>query len=251
MLWIHDGIYGLSQGRINSVRIIMSSTNTISGIKILESSGMLLVSELYESIQGESSHCGQRCVFIRLTGCPLRCKWCDSESSFQGGTRMDIDELVHDVTSMNTPLVEVTGGEPLAQTGCLVLLKKLCDSGRTILLETSGALDIKKVDPRVTTIMDIKCPGSGESKSNLWDNIQHLKPQDELKLVIACREDYIWARDVLARHGLLGQHTVYLSPADGILDPAELADWILQDRLNVRFQIQIHKVIWPDSDGGI
>ncbi len=229
----------------------MSSKNTRSGTKALESSGMLLVSELYESIQGESSHCGQRCVFIRLTGCPLRCRWCDSEFSFQGGKRMVIDELVQHVSSMDTPLVEVTGGEPLAQTGCLDLIKKLCDSGLTVLLETSGALDIKPVDPRVTIIMDIKCPDSGESNSNLWDNIQHLKPQDEVKFVIACREDYIWARDVLDRHGLEDRHTVYLSPAGGILNPAELADWILQDRLNLRFQIQTHKVIWPDREGGI
>lgn len=211
----------------------------------------LLVSELYRSIQGESTHAGRPCSFVRLTGCPLRCVWCDSTFAFQGGRRMALEEIMAEVAALGLPLVEVTGGEPLAQPGCLRLLTELCDAGYEVLLETSGALDIAPVDPRVRRIVDVKCPESGESAANRWENLALLGPRDELKFVLAGRKDYEWARAVVRERGLAGARLILFSTVFGSLAPAELAGWILEDRLDVRLQLQMHKILWPDKSQGI
>jgi 7-carboxy-7-deazaguanine synthase len=211
----------------------------------------LMVSELYRSIQGESSYAGRPCAFIRLTGCPLRCVWCDSEFAFYGGRRMSLEAIVSEVAHMGVRLVEVTGGEPLAQPGCLALLATLCDAGFEVLLETSGAFDIAPVDPRVVKIVDVKCPGSGEEPSNRWANLDALGPRDEIKFVLADRADYEYARDVIRAHGLERRGGLLMSAVHGRLDPARLAEWILEDGLEVRLQIQLHKVLWPDRDRGV
>ncbi|MCL5269479.1 MAG: 7-carboxy-7-deazaguanine synthase QueE [bacterium] len=211
----------------------------------------VMVSELYLSIQGESTHAGRPCVFVRLTGCPLRCTWCDSAHAFQGGKRLAVDEVLRRVAQLRCRLVEVTGGEPLAQAGCLGLLRALCDAGHEVLLETSGALDIAPVDPRVARIVDVKCPGSGQEAANRWENLACLRPGDELKFVLAGRGDYDWARAVLASHDLIGRVPILFSPAHGRLDGAELAAWIATDRLDVRLQLQLHRILWPDRTQGV
>ncbi len=209
----------------------------------------LRVSEIFHSLQGESSRVGLPTVFIRLTGCPLRCTWCDTEHAFTGGEAMTIAAIVAAAARHGTRTVCVTGGEPLAQKNCLPLLAALCDAGFDVSLETSGALDIGGVDPRVSRIMDLKAPGSGEVSKNLWANLDHLTAHDEIKIVLADRADYDWARDLIARHGLAARCPVLLSPVQGSLAPAELADWILADRLPVRFQLQLHKVLWGNMRG--
>lgn len=210
----------------------------------------LMINEVFHSIQGESTHVGRPCTFIRLTGCHLRCTWCDTEYAFLEGRRMAIDELVEQARSIGCPLVEVTGGEPLLQTGCLKLLTRLADAGFEVLLETSGACDIAAVDPRVGRIVDVKCPGSGEADRNLWSNLNLLKNGDEVKFIVADRADYDFARDVITRHDLAARVPVLVSPVFGQLDPAELATWILADALPVRLQLQLHKLIWsPDRRG--
>jgi len=211
----------------------------------------LRVSELYRSVQGESTYAGLPCAFVRLTGCPLRCVWCDSEFAFYGGRRIPIEEIVSEIATMDVALVEVTGGEPLAQPGCLPLLTALCDAGYRVLLETSGALDIGPVDPRVVRIVDVKCPGSGEEASNLWDNLEKLRPADELKFVLADRTDYEYARDVIRNRGLEDRDGLLLSAVQGSLDPAHIAEWLLEDGLRARLQIQLHKILWPGRDRGI
>lgn len=212
----------------------------------------LLVNELYRSLQGESTWAGLPCAFVRLTGCPLRCTWCDTEYAFTGGRRMSIEEILSEVAYMDVPLVEVTGGEPLAQPGCPPLLKSLCDAGFTVLIETSGALDVGPVDPRVIKIMDLKCPGSGEVESNRWENLEKLGPRDEIKFVIADRRDYEWAREVVRERRLdEGGRALLFSPVHGSLDTADLAAWILEDALPVRMQLQLHKLIWPDKTRGV
>jgi 7-carboxy-7-deazaguanine synthase len=211
----------------------------------------LMVSELYRSIQGESSYAGRPCAFIRLTGCPLRCVWCDSEFAFYGGRRMSLEAIVSEVAHMGVRLVEVTGGEPLAQPGCLALLATLCDAGFEVLLETSGAFDIAPVDPRVVKIVDVKCPGSGEEPSNRWANLDALGPRDEIKFVLVDRADYEYAREVIRARGLERRGGLLMSAVHGRLDPARLAEWILEDGLEVRLQIQLHKVLWPDRDRGV
>ncbi len=188
-------------------------------------------------------------VFVRLTGCPLRCRWCDTTYSFQGGEAIELDSLLARVAAFATPTVCVTGGEPLAQKNCLPLLAALCDAGYSVSLETSGALDISEVDPRVARIIDIKPPGSGESQRNLWQNLPHLMPRDEIKFVLAGRTDYDWARGKMAEHALPQRCAVLLSPVQGELAPEQLADWILADRLPVRMQVQLHKLLWGNVAG--
>ncbi len=210
------------------------------------------ISEIFHSLQGESSRVGLPTVFIRLTGCPLRCRWCDTAHAFTGGSIRRIDEIVVEAGRHGTRTVCVTGGEPLAQKNCLLLLTALCDAGFDVSLETSGALDIGGVDPRVSRIMDLKAPGSGEAERNLLANIPLLTARDEVKIVIADRADYEWARSIISGHLLLAgmpRCPVLLSPVQGELAPADLAGWILEDRLPVRFQLQLHKVLWGNMQG--
>ncbi len=211
---------------------------------------MLRVTEMFYSIQGESTFAGRPCVFVRLTGCPLRCTWCDTEYAFYGGREDSIDRILDAVRAYGCPLVEVTGGEPLAQPETLVLLKTLCEQGFTVLLETSGALDTSGVDPRVRIILDVKCPASGMTERMHWANVERLRSQDEAKFVVQDRTDYDWAKDVVARYRMLDRCTVLFSPVFGRLDPRHLAEWVLADRLPIRFQLQLHKHIWaPDMRG--
>jgi len=219
-------------------------------------SEFLRITEIFHSIQGESSRAGLPCTFVRLTGCPLRCVWCDTEYAFHGGERMALDEIVARVESIGTPLVEVTGGEPLAHRPAFTLVRMLLDRGFTVLVETSGAIDISPLDPRAHRIMDLKCPGSGEMARNLWSNLEHLTAADEVKFVIADRADYDWATSVvlerlapLLQSGRLG--AVLFSPVWDRLDLKDLAAWILADRLPVRYQIQMHKVIWGANVPGV
>lgn len=208
------------------------------------------VTEIFHSIQGESTYAGQPCVFIRLTGCPLRCTWCDTEYSFYGGTSCSIDELLAKVREYGCRLVEVTGGEPLAQPDAFPLITRLCDAGYTVLIETSGAIDVRPVDPRATLILDVKCPGSGMTDRMYWPNLESLTAKDEAKFVLASRADYEWARGIVAQYRLAERCTVLFSPVFGSLDLRQLAEWILADRLPVRFQLQMHKYIWaPDMRG--
>jgi len=208
----------------------------------------LRITEIFYSLQGESSLMGWPTVFVRLTGCPLRCGYCDTAYAFTGGENKSLDEILADVARHQSRHVCVTGGEPLAQKNCMELLRRLCDAGYVVSLETSGALDISVVDPRVIRIVDIKTPASGESGKNLYSNIDCLSARDEVKFVICNREDYEWARDVLKQYDLSARCTVLFSPVFG-LAPADLAGWILQDHLPVRFQIQLHKYLWGDKRG--
>jgi len=207
------------------------------------------LSEIFFSLQGEAARSGLPTVFIRLTGCPLRCTWCDTEYAFTGGTPTRIEDVLAEVARYPTRYVCVTGGEPLAQKSCLPLLKALCDAGHDVCLETSGALDITLVDPRVARIMDLKAPGSGETDKNLLSNIADLRQTDEVKIVIASRADYDWAKEIIAAHQLSACCNVVLSPVAGQLNPTDLAEWILADGLAVRFQIQLHKWLWSDARG--
>lgn len=212
----------------------------------------LRIHEIYESIQGESTFAGLPCTFVRLSRCNLRCRWCDTPQAFEGGTEMPRAEVLAKALSFGTPLVELTGGEPLLQPGAIPLLQELCDAGRTVLLETSGERDISKVDPRVHRIMDLKAPGSGESRRNRWENIAELTKRDEVKLVLADRADYDWTKTVLAEHRLPDRvHAVLLSCVWGELDPKDLVRWVLEDQLPVRVQMQMHKVIWEADAQGV
>ena len=209
----------------------------------------LRITEIFHSLQGEADAIGWRTVFVRLTGCPLRCVWCDTEYSFHGGQWHDIDAILAEVARHDVGHVCVTGGEPLAQKRCLILLQKLCDAGYEVSLETSGALDVSAVDPRVHKVMDLKAPDSGESKRNLWSNLDHLLPHDQIKIVIASRADYEWGRAMLAEHALADRCMVLFSPVHGAVQPRELAEWIIADKLPVRFQMQLHKLLWNDAAG--
>jgi len=209
----------------------------------------LRITEIFHSIQGEADAIGWRTVFVRLTGCPLRCVWCDTEYSFYGGNWHAIDDILAEVASHGARHVCVTGGEPLAQKRCLILLRKLCDAGYEVSLETSGALDVSMVDPRVRKVMDLKAPDSGESQRNLWSNLDHLLPHDQIKIVIASRADYEWARAMLAEHALAERCMVLFSPVHGAVEPRDLAEWIIADKLDVRFQLQLHKLLWNDAAG--
>lgn len=208
------------------------------------------ITEIFHSIQGESTYAGRPCVFVRLTGCPLRCTWCDTEYSFYGGQELSDEDILSQIRAFDCPLVEVTGGEPLAQPGCFPFISKLCDAEYTVLIETSGAIDITTVDPRAHVILDIKCPGSGMTDRMLWSNVQKLTAKDEAKFVLASRADYDWARDVIARYDLANRCTVLVSPVFGMLELRQLAEWVLTDRVPLRVQTQLHKLIWtPDMRG--
>lgn len=209
----------------------------------------LRLTEIFYSLQGEASRAGLPTVFVRLTGCPLRCTWCDTTYSFTGGEAASIESVLAEVARYPARQVCVTGGEPLAQKDCLALLTALCDAGYDVSLETSGALDIAGVDPRVSRIMDLKAPDSGEVAKNRWENLALLNARDELKIVIASRGDYEWARDVLRERGLDRLCPVLFSPAQGLIEARSLADWILADGLNVRFQLQMHKLLWGNMQG--
>lgn len=209
----------------------------------------LKVSEIFFSVQGESSRAGLPTVFVRLTGCPLRCVWCDTEYAFTGGQSMTLNRILEEVGTFKTRLVCVTGGEPLAQKNCLLLLTALCDSAYEVSLETSGAIDIAIVDPRVSRVVDLKAPGSGESGKNRWQNLELLTPHDELKFVIKDRTDYEWARNTIVENRLDTVCPVLFSPVQDGLEPRMLAEWILADRLPVRFQLQLHKLLWGNIRG--
>lgn len=209
----------------------------------------LRVSEIFFSLQGESTRVGLPTVFVRLTGCPLRCDWCDTTYAFSGGETLALPDILDRVAACACPTVCVTGGEPLAQAGCHALLVALCDAGYSVSLETSGALDISGVDARVARIIDIKPPASGESAKNRWENLALLRPADELKFVLASRADYDWAKATLATRQLTDKCTLLFAPVADALPPAQLAGWILQDRLPVRFQLQLHKILWGAERG--
>ncbi len=210
---------------------------------------MLLVNEIFHSLQGESTRVGLPTVFVRLTGCPLRCSWCDSEYAFTGGESLTVVQVLDRVAMLNCRTVCVTGGEPLSQKECPELLSALCDAGYDVTLETSGALDIAGLDIRVSRIMDIKAPGSGEEAKNRWENLAVLNARDEIKFVLATAEDYAWAKAQLTEHRLTSLCTVLFSPVQGQLEPVQLAEWILQDHLPVRFQVQLHKILWGNERG--
>lgn len=212
----------------------------------------LTINEIYESIQGESTWAGLPCVFVRLTFCDLRCTYCDTEYAFYAGTKRPVEEILADVLAIDCPLVEITGGEPLLQKNVLPLMASLCDADRTVLIETSGAHDISKVDPRVHRIMDLKTPSSGECARNLFANVAHLTKRDEVKFVLGSREDYEWARAQITEHRLADRvNAVLLSPVFGKIDPRNIVEWMLADKVPARFQLQMHKFIWDPKTKGV
>lgn len=213
------------------------------------SAGRLKLTEIFLSLQGEAREAGWPTVFVRLTGCPLRCQYCDTTYAFHGGQWWTVDAILDKVAAFGARHVCVTGGEPLAQKECIPLLARLCDAGHAVSLETSGALDIAAVDPRVSRVLDIKTPGSGEVVRNLWSNLDHLTAHDQIKFVICSREDFDWARGVLEKHRLDAICDVFFSPSFGKVQARELAEWILAERLPVRFQMQLHKILWGDEPG--
>lgn len=213
-------------------------------------SDKLLINEIFRSFQGEGSRTGLPCVLVRLTGCNLRCDWCDTQYAWLEGERMSIDEVLTRVAGLKCPRVEVTGGEPLAQPGAFELLSRLCDAGYETLLETNGSLDISQVDKRVVRIVDFKCPSSGHTEANLWENVQHLTDRDEVKFVIADEQDYVFAREAVREHKLTDKCLVTFSPVADRLTASMLAELLLSDDLDVRLGVQLHKIIWPDYDRG-
>ena len=214
-----------------------------------EPNAQLRITEIFYSLQGETSRVGLPTVFIRLTGCPLRCTYCDTAYAFTGGQSLTLADILMQVAQYTTRYVTVTGGEPLAQKNCLPLLRALCDAGYSVSLETSGALDIGAVDARVMRVVDIKTPASGEVEKNRWDNLALITAQDEIKFVLCDENDYLWAREMLIQHHLSDKCEVLFSPAQGSLNPTQLADWILRDSLSVRFQLQLHKILWNNEAG--
>jgi 7-carboxy-7-deazaguanine synthase len=208
------------------------------------------ITEIYQSIQGESSFAGLPCIFIRTTGCDLRCSWCDSEFAFYGGEKLSIDEIIEKVKSFPPKLVELTGGEPLLQKEVPLLAKQLLDLGYTVLIETGGHRDISVLDPRVIKIMDIKCPASRESEKNLWSNLEYLTPKDEIKFVIANRNDYEWVKKIIEEKSL-SRFSLLISSAYNQIEAKDLVDWMLADALPARFQLQMHKYIWPPTARGV
>ena len=217
----------------------------------------LRITEIFHSVQGESTWAGLPCTFIRLTGCPLRCTWCDTEYAFHGGTKMTFEQILETARDHPAKLVEVTGGEPLAHPGAFPLVEMLLEDGYTVLVETSGAFNVAPLDPRAHKIMDLKCPGSGESARNLWANLDHLTERDEVKFVVKDRTDYEWTRDTIRERGLDARvddgslRALLVSPVWGEIDLAALAGWILEDGLTVRFQVQLHKLIWGADAKGV
>ncbi|MEG8947668.1 7-carboxy-7-deazaguanine synthase QueE [Rosettibacter firmus] len=212
---------------------------------------MLKVNEIFYSIQGESSKAGLPCVFVRLTYCNLRCTYCDTAYAFYEGSDYSIDDIIKKIDEYKCKLVEITGGEPLFQKESLELMKRLCDKGYEVMLETGGSLPIQDVDKRVKIIMDLKCPSSGMMKKNLYENINYIKSTDEIKFVIGTREDYDWAKEIISKYDLLNKCTVLFSVVFNQLEPIQLANWILEDKLNVRFQLQLHKYIWHPETRGV
>jgi len=209
----------------------------------------LRITEIFYSLQGETSRVGLPTVFVRLTGCPLRCTYCDTAYAFTGGQNMGLPDILRQVAEYAPHYVTVTGGEPLAQKNCLPLLRALCDAGYEVSLETGGALDISRVDARVKRVVDIKTPASGEVGKNLWENLELLTPHDEIKFVVCDEQDYQWAKKILLEHHLAGKIPVLFSPAHGTLEATQLAEWILRDRLPVRLQVQLHKLLWNNVPG--
>jgi 7-carboxy-7-deazaguanine synthase len=209
----------------------------------------LKITEIFHSIQGESTFSGLPTVFIRLTGCPLRCTWCDTEYSFSGGKWFEIEEILQEVRKYKTPYVCVTGGEPLSQKRCLNLLDLLVEHGFTVSLETSGALPVSEVNDKVVIVMDLKAPGSGELQSNNFENINYLDSKDQVKFVIKDRTDYHWALEIIERYNLTDMCEILFSPVAGEIDPANLAQWMLDDNVLARLQLQMHKILWNDSQG--
>jgi 7-carboxy-7-deazaguanine synthase len=223
--------------------------NAVSTDAATASADRLRITEIFLSLQGEARDAGWPTVFVRLTGCPLRCQYCDTAYAFHGGEWWDIDAILAEVARHGVRHVCVTGGEPLSQKRCIGLLRRLCDAGHDVSLETSGAIDIADVDPRVSRVLDIKTPGSLEAARNRWDNLPLLTARDQVKFVLCGRADYEWAKDIVAGHRLADRCDVLFSPSKDELPARELADWIVADRLPVRFQMQLHKVLWNDEPG--
>ena len=212
----------------------------------------MTINEIFHSIQGESSYAGRPCVFVRLTACDLRCSWCDTAYAFHEGHKRSVDDVLAEVERVDCPLVEVTGGEPLLQEEVYSLMQRLLDGGRTVLLETGGHRSTARVPEAVVTILDVKCPGSGEAGRNDWSNLDRLRAHDEVKFVVKDRADYEYARDVIARYGLAGRAAaIHLSPVHGALNPRLLAEWVLADKLPARVQLQLHKYIWEPGTRGV
>lgn len=205
------------------------------------------ITEIYQSIQGESSYAGLPCVFVRTTGCDLRCSWCDSEFTFTGGTTMSLEQIIAEVETYDCRLVELTGGEPLLQKEIHELARRLADAGHTVLIETGGHRDISQLDPRVIRIMDLKCPDSGECEKNLWSNLADLRPLDEVKFVLASRKDYAWSLQTIRQHQLEDRVGILISTVFGSVKPEQVVDWMLADKLRARFQLQLHKYIWEPN----
>lgn len=209
----------------------------------------LKISEIFHSLQGESTLSGFPTVFVRLTGCPLRCTWCDTEYAFGGGQWYEMEDILNEIKKYNTPYICVTGGEPLAQKRCLNLLDLLIENGYTVSLETSGALPVSAVNDKVIIVMDMKAPGSGELESNLYENINYIDAKDQIKFVIRDRTDYHWSLEIIERYNMIDKCEILFSPVAGELNPADLAQWILDDRILVRMQLQMHKILWNDAQG--
>jgi 7-carboxy-7-deazaguanine synthase len=213
---------------------------------------MLTVNEIFHSIQGESTHAGRPCVFVRLTACDLRCSWCDTPYAFTEGQKMSVDDVVERVRDYNCDVVEITGGEPLLQKEVYPLMERLLDDGRVVMIETGGHLSVEQVPAGVVRVIDVKCPASGEAEKMHWPNLDRLRASDEIKFVIQDRGDYEYARDVVAKHDLVSRSgAVLFSPVHGVLDARQLAEWILADRLAVRLQLQAHKYIWDPQTRGV
>jgi 7-carboxy-7-deazaguanine synthase len=240
-------VVGHSAGRVPVPSALAHRLRPLEG----KAAGTLVIHEIYRSLQGESTFAGLPCVFVRLTACHLRCVYCDTPHAFNQGETMTLDDVVARALALGDDLVEITGGEPLLQPEVYPLMSRLADAGKTVLLETSGAVDTSRVDPRVRVILDLKTPGSGEVEANVWSNIERLEPTDELKFVLCDRADFDWAVTVVREHRLTERCPVLFSAAFGQVNPTELAAWILESRLPVRLQLQQHKILWDPNARGV